>query len=251
MNHQPRDGGGLLIGQFPVHHAVEVADRHRAIDIDRTIRLHPHTLHGKVMLVLDVADNFFENILQGHKAHHLAIFIDNKGEMGFTLQKGLKLVLQRGCIRHKPRIQRNIGNIELFRFAFGGIISAQQVFGMNHADNIVRIVAPQWQAGIGRGQHLAHQVFGREVNADGAHFGAVNHHIRNLQVFQVKQAAHHITVRALHTALAVQQVNRALQLLMTGENGRALTAMHAKQMEKTFDQRLHRHKHRPEQRHKK
>src|SRR5665213_4417222 len=39
VDHQTCDGGGFLIGQIPVHDAVEIADGHRAVDVDRAVRL--------------------------------------------------------------------------------------------------------------------------------------------------------------------------------------------------------------------
>jgi len=63
MDDQTGDSGRLLVRQIPVHDAVEVADGNRAVDIDRTIRLLAHARHGDVVLVGDVADDFFQKAI--------------------------------------------------------------------------------------------------------------------------------------------------------------------------------------------
>src|SRR5487761_2323851 len=53
VNDQPGDGGRLLVRQIPVHHAVAVADRPRAVDIARAVRLAAPARPGDVVLVGD------------------------------------------------------------------------------------------------------------------------------------------------------------------------------------------------------
>src|SRR5262245_35999479 len=42
VNHEPGNGGGIGIRQMPIHGPIEVANRHCAIDIHRTIGLWAH-----------------------------------------------------------------------------------------------------------------------------------------------------------------------------------------------------------------
>src|ERR1700689_5323844 len=37
VDHDARDGGGLVVGNIPVHGPVQVADRHCAVDIHRAV----------------------------------------------------------------------------------------------------------------------------------------------------------------------------------------------------------------------
>src|SRR6266516_7391602 len=67
------DGCRLIVGQVPFHHSVQVPDRNRTVDVDRAIGLRPHARHGDVVLVGDVADDFFENIFQRHQAHEFTV----------------------------------------------------------------------------------------------------------------------------------------------------------------------------------
>ena len=77
MDHQTGDGRRFLVGQGPTHFPIEIPDRHRTVDIDRSIRSRTDALHGYIVLVLDVADDLFEDILQCDEAHHLAVLVDH------------------------------------------------------------------------------------------------------------------------------------------------------------------------------
>ena len=67
-----------------------------------------------------------------------------------------------------------------------------------------------------------HQLLRRQVGVDGHHLGAVDHHVGDLQLAQIEQAAEHVAVELLHLAFAVQQIDRAAQSLAsaTGSAGR-------------------------------
>ena len=73
------------------------------------------------MLVFDIADNFFQNILECYKAHHFAIFIDDKREMRFAVQEGFKLFGEGGGQWDKPRIKCNGIEIDFCCIAACGI----------------------------------------------------------------------------------------------------------------------------------
>ena len=97
--------------------------------------------------------------------------------------------------------------------AVGGPDRAQQILGVQHADDVLRLVAPQRNAGVFGRQHLAHQLLRRQVGVDHHHLGAVDHDVGDLQLAQVEQAAEHVAVLLLDLALVVQQVDRAAQPL--------------------------------------
>ena len=97
--------------------------------------------------------------------------------------------------------------------AFGGADRAQQILGVQHADDVFRLLAPQRNARVFGGQHLAHQLLRRQVGVDHHHFGAMNHHVGDLQLAQVQQPAEHVAVLLFDLALVMQQIDRAAQPL--------------------------------------
>ena len=81
---RPGDRRRLLVGQMPVHGAVEVADRHRAVDVDRAVGLRAHALRREIVLVRDVADDLLKNVFQRDEALHLAVLVDDEREVGLA-----------------------------------------------------------------------------------------------------------------------------------------------------------------------
>ena len=98
----------LLVRQLPAHDAVQIADRHRAFDGDGAVRILTHTEGDGVVFVGNVADDFFEDILERDETEDDAIFIDDEREVNLALQKGLKLVLQACRVGHIPGIEHDI-----------------------------------------------------------------------------------------------------------------------------------------------
>ena len=107
------------------------------------------------MLVADVADDLLQNVLERDETHHLAIFVDDEGEMGLALQEGLELILERRRLRHEPGLSMISSILRLRGVAARRVERAQEVLGVQHADEIIRALAPQRHARVGRGEHLA------------------------------------------------------------------------------------------------
>ena len=61
---------------------------------------HGHIIN--IMFVLNIADNFLQDIFQSDDAHEAAIFINHQGEMLVAGAKGGQLFGQAGGIRHEP-----------------------------------------------------------------------------------------------------------------------------------------------------
>ena len=88
---------------------------------------------------------------------------------------------------------------------------------MQDAHDVVRLAAPERHARVGRGQHLAHDLARRQVRLDGPHLGAVDHHVRHLELLEIEQAAQHVALALADGALLVQQVDLAADLLRRRE----------------------------------
>ena len=217
VDHQSGDRGGLLVGQAPVHHAVEVADRDRTVDDHRAVLLAAQTGHREIVFVAYVADDLFQNILKRHQALHVPIFVHNQSEMGLSLAESLQLVFQARRVGHEPDFERDRLQLDLFRVPARQSQGAQKILGVQDADNIIGVFAPQRHARIGRGDDLAHDLGGRQVGVDRQHFGAMDHDVGDRQLLEVEQTAEHVAVGAGDVAFAVHQIDGAFQLLLRSQ----------------------------------
>ena len=81
---------------------------HRAVGLRRTPSI------GRVVLVLDLADDLLEDVLQRHQPLQRAVFVDHQGEVGCArLQEGVELVLQVGGLGDEPGLAGDGGDVEL------------------------------------------------------------------------------------------------------------------------------------------
>ncbi len=90
VDHQAGDGGGFLVGQVPVHRAVEIADRHRPSTITEPSGCGRTPCDGDVVLVADVADDLLEDVFQRHEALTTPYSSTTSAKCVLRLQKGLR-----------------------------------------------------------------------------------------------------------------------------------------------------------------
>ena len=105
---------------MPVHRAVEIANWHRTVDHHGAVRLGADARHHHVVLVGDIADDLFQDVLQRHHAFDFAVLVDNKREVGLAAAERLELFGHRPHLRHKPRRQRDGRDVDLAGIAVGG-----------------------------------------------------------------------------------------------------------------------------------
>ena len=99
-------------------------------------------------------------------------------------------------------------DVDLRPVAVAALERAQQVLGVQDADDVLGRSAPQRHARDRRGEHGLDDLLGRIVGADRDHLGAVDHHVGDGEIAQVEQAAEHVAVVLLDAALVVQQIDR-------------------------------------------
>ena len=123
----------FLIGQMPVERAVEVADRHRAVDDHRAILLLADVRAFGIMLIGDLADNFLEHVFERDQAHHLPILVHHQGKMGLAPEKGGELVGNPPGVGNEPGRLHDRLDRYLRRIAFHFDELGEQVLHMQDA----------------------------------------------------------------------------------------------------------------------
>ena len=96
--------------------------------------------------------------------------------------------------------------------ALGALQRAQQVLGVQDADDVLGLVAPQRDARELGLEHCVDDLFGRIVGVDRHHLGAMDHDIGHRQVAQIEQAAHHVAVVLLDAASRCSEIDRRRDL---------------------------------------
>ncbi|NJS16070.1 MAG: hypothetical protein HC787_01830, partial [Nostocaceae cyanobacterium CSU_2_110] len=74
-------------------------------------------MDGDVVLVFDVADDLFENILERDHALQFAILVDNEREVLALGEELVELVLDLRCLGHEPGLAQNGVEIDLRQVA--------------------------------------------------------------------------------------------------------------------------------------
>jgi hypothetical protein len=94
----------------------------------------------------------------------------------------------------------------------------QQVAGVQHADDVVGVLAIERDAGVLGLQRLGHQLADRQVGVDQGDRLAVDHDLRDVHVRQVQHPAQHPPVAAFDPAFGVVVLDRAADLLVGGQH---------------------------------
>jgi hypothetical protein len=106
---------------------------------------------------------------------------------------------------------------------FDGIVvdrvqRAQHVLGMDDADDVVGLAAPDRHARIGAFEDFGDDGRRRLVSVDHAHIGAVDHDVGDFQLGKVEQAAETVALLLDHRAFLVQHLDGAADFLVRGQH---------------------------------
>src|SRR5271170_2125796 len=143
MNDEPRHRGGFVVGQIPTHRPIELADGRRAVDHDRTVPLLAHALHGHVVLVANIADDLLDDVLKRYQPLYDAVLVDDQRRVHLAAKERLQLVAKGRRLGNEPRLKGQIRDIELACVSAGRDIGPEQILGVEYANDIVRLAAPE------------------------------------------------------------------------------------------------------------
>jgi len=118
VNNQTCNRGRLFVGQMPIEHAIQIADRRGALDLERSIGLRvDFRLLGVPAFIGNATDDFFDDICQRDDALQRTIFVDHQGEMQAALAKRTNLLFECGRVGHKPRLFHQRKNVPTRKLA--------------------------------------------------------------------------------------------------------------------------------------
>ena len=214
MDDETGDRGCFFIRQIPIHMPVQIADGDGAIDIDGAIGERTDRCLMGIVFVGDLADDFFQNVLERNEALDLAVLVDHERHLLLLLQELIELVAHARRVGDEPRLGRKAHDVELLDIPAVASECNQQILGVEHADDVLGLVFPDRHARILRLQNRVDDLTVGFVGVHGLHLGAMYHDVEHLKIGQVENAAEHMRIVFLHAAIALAKLDRATQLLM-------------------------------------
>ncbi len=142
----------------------------------------------------------------------LAVFVDHQREVGLAPAERLELLRQRTDVGHEPGRQRDRHDVDLGKVAFGVLQRAQQVLGVQDADDVLGLVAPQRDAGELGLEHRADDLFRRIVGIDRHHLGAMDHDVGNFEVAEAENVLDVFRLALFHLAVLGRHLDEPLDL---------------------------------------
>ena len=137
-----------------------------------------------VVFVIDLADDLLDHILQGHQAAHPAELVDNDGQVDLLqLELAQQLGDRLGFGDEGDRVEE-LAQVEVGLRAAGA--DAQQVLGMEDADDVIRVAFVDGDAGVAFLVDQPDQVRHRGVRGGADHLRRRGHDLRGLGAAEIK-----------------------------------------------------------------
>ena len=167
-------------------------------------------LVGQVELVLDLADDLLDHVLERDDPLHVAVLVDDDRhvlarppELG--QERGDVLGLRDDVRRPQDLLDRDLGDATL-------VHRLQQVAQVQDADDVLGRLPVDREPRVRRVEHLAQALLRRHVRGDDDHLGPRHHHVGRLLVGEVEDLVEHLLLLFLELALDRRALEQQLQL---------------------------------------
>ena len=209
---QAADGVVFVVVEVGAEAFVEIGDRGQRIDHELAVGLRrdEHRLvRVVVVLVVDLADDLLQHVLDGDQPGHAAVFVDHDRHVVARLaelaQQHVELLRFGDQHRRPQQLADGAGPVV-------GDHPAQQVLGQQDAEDLVLVLAVHREARMAGLDHVLHQVEELRVRRQRHHLRARHHHVGHGHVGDRDRAFHHAQgvggdqAVGLHVAQQLDQV---------------------------------------------
>jgi hypothetical protein len=207
-----RDRVEVLAVDLRTELLVEVVDRERPVDSNRRL---VHMLDGlvrKIELVLDIADDLLEQILQRHDSRGRAVLVDDDGhvlaraaELGEQRPQVFRL---RYDVRRAHEILERDGPVRL------AVDRCDDVPHVDDAHDVVQRVAVDRIPGVRRLEHRRHRLLRHELERYADDVRARDHDVRDLLLGEVEDLVEHLAFVLLDLSVLGRDLEQHLQLCL-------------------------------------
>src|SRR5579859_3357603 len=170
------------------------------------------------MLVFDLANNLFEDVLKRQQTLQCAVLINHQSKVSAAFQELCELIFYAGGLRHEPGLANNAGHIDRLDLAVCIGDGLQEVLVVQYADDVFGFFAVERQTAVTTGQRFGQDVSWAEVCINGGDLLAMDHHFANVHFRQIQDPAQHPTVAGFHEAFGVVVFHGAANLLVRGQD---------------------------------
>ena len=185
----------VLLRQLGAELLVEVVDRERAVDADAVVVDPLDRLVGQVVLVLDLADDLLEQVLERDDPLDGAVLVDNEGQV---LVLAAELGEQRGeVLRLGDDVRRPDDVLDDDVLDAPVVERAEEVADVEDADDVVERAAVDRVARVRRVDDGRKRLLRRQLDGEGDDLGPRDHHVVRLLVGEVEDLVEHLLLRLL------------------------------------------------------
>ena len=189
---------------------VEVVDREGAVDADPLLVEPLDRLVRQVELVLDLADDLLEHVLERDDPLHVAVLVDDDrhvlvraAELGQERRDVLRL-------RDDVRGPQDLLDLDVGHAAL--VHRVQEIAQVEDADDVLGRLPVDRVARVRRLQHRPQALLGRQVGGQRDDLGPRHHHVLGLLVGEVEDLVEHLLLLLLELALDRRALEQHLQL---------------------------------------
>jgi hypothetical protein len=166
--------------------ALELLDRRAGIGDQAAVRARQHLRALlNIVLVFDLADDFLDDILDGHEAVDAAELVDHQGHVD-TRQPHLQQQIERA---HRRRNEQHLAQdgLEIERPVPDE--AGEHVLYVDHAHDIIERLAVDRQPRVTLRAHDPNELRELDIHRHGRNIGARHHHVVGRQIAQLQDVS--------------------------------------------------------------
>ncbi len=189
LHDQAADGVELVVGKFGIEVFVEVLDRRQRADGVGAVAHVANVLFlVGVMLVLDIADDLLEDVLDGDDTGCAAVLVDHDRHVIVGVAELLEQAVETFGLGNEHRRAQHIAQLE--RLALLGIAlqQRQQILDQQNADDVIEVVVDDRIAGVRGFQDDRQAIFRALGHGYRGDLGARDHYLAHLLVADLEGA---------------------------------------------------------------
>ena len=201
---------------------VELLDRGQRLDQEGiTLGADEGALIIGIVLVVDVADDFFQDILDGDQAGYTAVLIDHDRHVQMRAAEFLEQDVQALAFRNELGRAQQGAQVELLAPVEG---MGEQILDDQDADHMVPALVDHRQARMTGFDDRGNQALQAPVLFQNHHLRPRHHHIAHLQLRNFHDAFHHgqgVGVQQFPLLRVAQHLHQLVTVLRLAHQGQA------------------------------